>query len=76
MKNLTKKQKLTFSILIGWTITHLILLYLSDGRIKYLWPFDVDANLNADYDFTEFIIYGILPWVVFIIYKSLNKEVK
>ncbi len=72
--NLTSKEKKIVSILFGWTILHLILLLISDGSKDYFWPFDTEPSIKSDYDFSEFLVYGLVPWVMFFINKFLNKK--
>jgi len=73
INNLTEKERIIVAILFGWTILHLILLSISDGSTKYFWPFDEEPGIKTDYDFSEFAIYGLIPWSIFIIYKFLQK---
>lgn len=74
IKNLTQKERTIVAILTGWTLLHLVLVFISDGRTRYFWPFDTEPQLRADYDFSEFMVYGIIPWVIFIVYKFLNRQ--
>jgi hypothetical protein len=71
--NLTSKERIIVAVLTGWTLLHFILLQISDGSKTYFWPFDKDPSLKSDYDFSEFTAYGLIPWVVFLVYKLLNK---
>jgi hypothetical protein len=73
---LTNKDKIVIAILSGWSLIHLIFLSISDGRTSYFWPFDKDPSVTGDYDFSEFAVYAIIPWIVFGIYKLLNIEKK
>jgi hypothetical protein len=74
INNLTNKEKMLVAVLVGLTIINLIFLITSKGNIKYFWFIDYRSSIYDDYDFTEFIIYGILPWLVFIVYKYLKKN--
>ena len=73
IKKLSDKERLIVAILAGWTILHFILLLISDGSTEYFWPFDKDPGIKTDYDFSEFAIYGLVPWAVFIIFWFLKK---
>jgi len=74
IKKLSDKERMIVAILAGWTILHLILLLISDGSTQYFWPFDKDPGIKTDYDFSEFCIYGLVPWVVFLIFWFLKKS--
>lgn len=74
IKKLNDKERKIVAILAGWTILHLILLVISDGSTEYFWPFDKDPGIKTDYDFSEFAVYGLVPWVIFIIYRFLNSS--
>jgi hypothetical protein len=76
INNLTEKELIIVAILFGWTIIHLILFMVSDGSTEYFWPFDRDPKIEYDYDFSEFAIYGLVPWIVFVVYKFLIKTKK
>ena len=74
----TEKEKIILSCLIGWSILHTILFLLSDhyeSSSSYFWPFD-DEPLRNSYDFSEFAVYCIIPWVVFGTYKLLQMPTK
>jgi hypothetical protein len=71
IKKLTEKERKIVAILSGWTILHLILYFISDGSKTYFWPFDKDPGIKTDYDFSEFAVYGLIPWVILIIYRFL-----
>ena len=72
-QKLTKNERIFISILVGWTSLHIVLVLISDGSKNCFWPFDTEPTLKADYDFSEFFIYAIVPWIIFIVYKFLNK---
>jgi hypothetical protein len=72
IKKLNEKEKMIVAILVGWTILHLILFIISDGSTSYFWPFDEEPNIKFDYDFSEFAVYGLVPWIIFVIYRFLN----
>lgn len=72
IKKLNDKQKMIVAILVGWTMLHLILLLISHGSNDYFWPFDKDPKIKTDYDISEFSIYGLLPWVVFFVFRFLK----
>jgi hypothetical protein len=72
IKKLSDKERLSVAILSGWTILHLILLLISEGSTKYFWPFDEEPRLKSDYDFSEFAVYGLVPWAVFLIFWFLK----
>ena len=74
IKKLNDKERKIVAILSGWTILQLILLVISDGSTQYFWPFDKDPGIKTDYDFSEFAVYGIVPWVIFIIYRFLKSS--
>jgi len=76
IKKLNDNERKIVAILSGWMILHLILLIISDGSTKYFWPFDKNPGINTDYDFSEFSIYGLVPWVIFVLYKFLNNSSK
>lgn len=76
IKKLTDKEKMILAILSGWTILHFILLLISHGNTDYFWPFDKDPELQTDYDFSEFAIYGLVPWGIFLIFLYLKKSGK
>ena len=76
IKKLTNRERIFVAILSGWTILHLILLFTSHGSTNFFWPFDTEPRIDTDYDFSEFAIYGLIPWIVFIIYKFLNNSTK
>jgi hypothetical protein len=71
IKKLTEKERKIVAILSGWTILHLILNFISDGSKTYFWPFDKDPGIKTNYDFSEFAVYGLIPWVILIIYRFL-----
>jgi len=72
IKKLSEKERKIVAFLSGWTILHLILLVISNGSTEYFWPFDKDPGIKTDYDFSEFSVYGLIPWLIFIIYRFLN----
>lgn len=72
IKKLNEKEKKIVAVLSGWSILHLILLLISDGSTRDFWPFDEGPVMKYQYDFSEFTVYGLIPWVVFIIYRILN----
>jgi len=72
--DLSPKERTLISILFGWSLLHLILFMISKGSRDYFWPFDDEPSLKSDYDFTEFAVYGIVPWVIFGVYRVLNKN--
>ena len=74
IKKLNDKERMVVAILSGWTILHLILLLISHGSTDYFWPFDIKPEIQTDYDFSEFAIYGLVPWVVFLIFMFLKKN--
>ena len=79
IKKLSDNERLTVAILSGWTILHLILLLISEGNTKYFWPFDEEPILKSDYDFSEFAVYGLVPWAVFLIFlvlKNIDRDKK
>ena len=59
-----------------WVLIHLILLLTnwkgSDSANEYFWPFSKRAELE-DYDFTEFLLYTVVPLIVLVII-NLFKE--
>ena len=84
INNLNKTEKLLFSILIGWTLLHLVLLFVGitqndyfwgPSNSPYFWPFD-EPGVGNSYDFTEFTVYAIIPDIVFIVYLYLSKNDK
>lgn len=74
IQKLTQKEKMIAAVLIGWTLIHLVLLFISDGSTSYFWPLDEKPEVKVDYDFSEFFVYGVIPWVIFIAYRFMNKQ--
>lgn len=60
------------ALLITWSFLHLFFLVISDGNSKVFWPLDATPRLIKQYDFTEFLVYSILPWIYYLLKK--NKE--
>lgn len=73
--NLTKGESIWFSVLIGWLIIHIMFFYKFQDNYstKYFWPFDMFSQFSRDYGFDELQVYGIMPIIIFLIYKLLNK---
>jgi hypothetical protein len=71
IKKLTEKERKRVAILSGWTILHLILYLISNGSKKNFWPLEETLDIKADYDFSEFVVYGLIPWVILIVYRFL-----
>ena len=73
-KKLNDQERLVVALLAGWTILHVILLSISHGSTSYFWPFDQDPSLRSDYDFSEFAVYALIPWLIFLIYQWLKSS--
>ncbi|MCG9899551.1 MAG: hypothetical protein MH132_06095 [Hydrotalea sp.] len=74
LSKLNKKEKIFISLLAGWTFIHFVFLIYAKGSTSFFWPFDEDPILIADYDLTEFSVYGITPWICLYVYKLLNNK--
>lgn len=78
MRNLIKENGIVISILIIWLFIHVICLMLSvdsPHSKDIFYPF-TESRLKYSYDIIEFLIYGISPFVLFIIIKLINNEEK
>lgn len=73
--NLSKK---VVGIYLIWFLLHLILLLVNwngnSSAGERLWPFSKHSNLD-DYDFTEFLLYTIVP-LIFLVIINLFRERK
>jgi hypothetical protein len=82
LKKLSKKEKTILSILLGWLFLHVVLLivgitqndyYWGPSNTPYFWPFD-EPGIGNSYDFTEFLVYAIVPSISFFVYVILSKK--
>lgn len=86
MKRLTKKERIFMAISSLWLFLNVIIYFMSTpikNAKSILYPFERDywsehyplnfSNINV-YDFTELLIYGISPFVLFAIYKLFLKK--
>jgi hypothetical protein len=59
-----------------WFLIHLIILLTQWNAAyhqnRYFWPYDTKSELE-DYDFTEFLLYTLVPLVILVIINLLKK---
>ena len=73
--------KKVIGVLLVWVLIHLVLLLINwNSNLSAkdsIWPFTKDSELG-DYDFTEFLLYTIVPlfgFIIFYFFKD-SKETK
>ena len=76
MKELLKKQRQLIAIYLVWLFTNIIVWSMSRGDTRDFWPFDSGdlTGYYGNYDFSEFLVYGIGPAVIFIAYLMFTKK--
>lgn len=75
----SENQKKIFSLFCGWTFLNFIFLLTAskiERRKEYFWPLDRNSNLKEDYGIMEFLVYVIVPALIFYFYNHLNKTKK
>jgi hypothetical protein len=74
MNKIIKENGIILGIMILWLFIHFICLMLSNNSAKTeFYPF-TDLKLIYSYDITEFVVYGISPFVLFSIIKLIYNE--
>ncbi len=86
MKSFIKTNGISISILMIWFFVNLICLVMSsnsDSSKDYFFPFELRENsitenyeFSLTYDFTEFLVYGISPILVFVVLKLISNDKK
>lgn len=72
--NLSNNERILLSILLGWLMMHITFYINCNGDDKYFWPFDRFSRFGNDYGTGELFVFGIIPIIVFLIYKLLNRH--
>lgn len=79
MNKLIKENGVVLGILVLWGFINFICLMIAKENDYYakddLFPFTYTPLINA-YDITEFLIYGVSPFVLFLIIKLMQHEQK
>ena len=79
MKKLIKENGVVLGFLVFWGFINFICLMMAKENAYYakdnLFPF-TELKLKYAYDITEFLIYGVSPFVVFLIIKLMQNEKK
>lgn len=80
-KKITQNERYVLSVLLFWLVLHFIFFGLGEfeansWRSRYWWPFDDGGarKMLGVYDITEFIFYGVIPLLVFVIYYVVLKK--
>lgn len=75
MKN---KERILVVILFGWSVVQGFLYFKSNGNYShnYFWPFAKEPDFYIQYDFDEFYIYAILPWMSLLFLKLFYRYFK
>lgn len=85
MDELFKKQRQFISIYAVWFFINLVCLFIgftetSDKYREEFWPFakgdKYHSSLAYIYDFSEFLVYGIGPLVIWFAYTNFTKDKK
>lgn len=79
MEKFIKENGIVLGFLVSWAFINFICLMVAKENAYYakdnLFPF-TELKLKYAYDITEFLIYGISPFVVFLIIKLVQNEKK
>lgn len=79
MNRLIKENGVVLGFLVLWGFINFICLMVAKEDASYakdnLFPF-TELKLKYAYDITEFLIYGVSPFVVFLIIKLMQHEQK
>ncbi len=84
MRSYLKINGIAISILLIWFFINLICLILcknSELGKDYFFPFNMsidsesgNSDFSKTYDFSEFLIYGISPVLLFLILKIISND--
>lgn len=82
MNDLINKNRKFIAIYLLWFFIHLVFLFLSDKEYsEYFWPFEAHGylsgyvgSLNHAYDFSEFLVYAIGPFILVSAYLIISKK--
>ena len=82
---MNKKTRLIIVFLSFWAFIHAFLLLRNVSNFEYaiteeFYPFAGDIE-NGDYyyfnvetyDYAEFLVYAVLPWMIFFLYRFVKK---
>ncbi|MFM1947026.1 MAG: hypothetical protein RL207_1309 [Bacteroidota bacterium] len=79
MNRLIKENGVVLGFLVFWGFINFICLMMAKENAYYakenFFPFS-ELKLKYAYDITEFLIYGVSPFVVFLIIKLIQNEKK
>jgi len=81
MENIKGKRAFLVVMLVLWLFFHLILLFYGftdEGDEEKFWPLSKRVSsysLASAYDFSEFIVYTIGPFVLNFIIQTIRKSV-
>lgn len=79
MNKLIKENGVVLGFLVLWGFINFICLMIAKENAYYakdnFFPF-TELKLKYAYDITEFLIYGVSPFVVFLIIKLMQHEQK
>jgi hypothetical protein len=76
MIELIKKNGLAIGLLLGWFFIHLVLYVYANGSSYYKkewYPF-TERKLIEVYDESELMLYGVGPFVFFVIVKLIQSK--
>ncbi len=76
MKSFIKENGVVISILLIWLFVHFACLMLAKDMYyskDIFYPF-TENSLRYSYDITEFLVYGLTPIVIFVIFKLIRNE--
>lgn len=85
------KTKLIIVALSFWTFVHAFLLLKNTSNFKYpgvgevFYPMSHPHGIEIAppdyfnsyyYDYSEFLVYAVLPWMIFLLYRFVSKKAK